>query len=473
MKRIDWSELRPQISLVWRLSLPAILTQITTIAMQYIDSAMVGALGANASAAIGLVSTSTWLLSGITYAITAGFSVQVAHHIGAKRDEDARTVVKHGLISALLISALLCALGAVISDPLPVWLGGSETIHRDASLYFLVFALELPFLQLNSLASSFLQCSGDMVTPSILTAAMCILDIIFNAIFIPKYGVLGAGIGTALACAVVCLVMLWCCCGRDKHLKLNRADKSRFDSSILKKALKIGLPVAVQEVATSGAMVITTMIIAPLGEIAIAANSFAVTAEGLCYMPGYGIGSAAATVVGRSVGAGEDELARRYGNICIGMGATIMGVLGLIMMFICPLLFAMLTPDPAVRELSAQVLRIELLAEPLFGASIVAAGALRGAGDTLVPSVINLATMWVVRIGLALILIKPLGLLGMWIAMAAELSTRGLLMLYRQRTSRFYAMYAGQSKERLSYPQAARWRRQLPPKKPEELPSGF
>lgn len=163
-------------------------------------------------------------------------------------------------------------------------------------------------------------------------------------------------------------------------------------------------------------------------------------------MPGYGIGSAAATVVGRSVGAGEDELARRYGNICIGMGATIMGVLGLIMMFICPLLFAMLTPDPAVRELSAQVLRIELLAEPLFGASIVAAGALRGAGDTLVPSVINLATMWVVRIGLALILIKPLGLLGMWIAMAAELSTRGLLMLYRQRTSRFYAMYAGQGK---------------------------
>lgn len=145
MKRIDWSELRPQISLVWRLSLPAILTQITTIAMQYIDSAMVGALGANASAAIGLVSTSTWLLSGITYAITAGFSVQVAHHIGAKHDEDARTVVKHGLISALLISTLLCALGAVISDPLPVWLGGSEAIHRDASLYFLVFALEMPF----------------------------------------------------------------------------------------------------------------------------------------------------------------------------------------------------------------------------------------------------------------------------------------------------------------------------------------
>ena len=431
MKRIDWSELRPQISLVWRLSLPAILTQITTIAMQYIDSAMVGALGANASAAIGLVSTSTWLLSGITYAITAGFSVQVAHHIGAKHDEDARTVVKHGLISALLISALLCALGAVISDPLPVWLGGSEVIHRDASLYFLVFALEIPFLQLNSLASSFIQCSGDMVTPSILTAAMCILDIIFNAIFIPKYGVLGAGIGTALACAVVCLVMLWCCCGRDKHLKLNRADKSRFDSSILKKALKIGLPVAVQEVATSGAMVITTMIIAPLGEIAIAANSFAVTAEGLCYMPGYGIGDAATTLVGQSYGAGRRELVKRFGYITVGLGMAVMSVMGVLMWIAAPWIMELMTPVAEIQSLGVESLRIEAWAEPMFAASIVAYGGFVGVGHTTVPAIMNFGSIWAVRLPLAWILARSMGLKGVWIAMCAELTFRGAIFLFR------------------------------------------
>lgn len=446
MKRLNWGELRPQIATVWRLSLPAILTQITTIVMQYIDSAMVGALGANASAAIGLVSTSTWLLGGITYAIAAGFSVQVAHHIGAGHDKDARTVVKHGVFSALCVSGLLCAIGLLISRPLPIWLGGDESIHNDATAYFLVFALMLPFSQLNSLSSSFLQCSGDMVTPSILNAAMCVLDVVFNAIFIPKYGVLGAGIGTALACAVVSLIMLWRCCFADKHLKFNRADKSRFDPAILKKAVKIGLPVAVQEMAMSGAMVVSTMIIAPLGAVAIAANSFAVTAESLCYMPGYGIGSAATTLVGRSVGAGEEQLAKRYGNICTAMGAAMMAGTGLIMMFICPLLFALLTPVESVRQLAAEILRIELIAEPLFGVSIVAAGALRGAGDTLVPSLLNLGSIWIVRIGLALILVKPLGLHGMWIAMAVELCVRGLLMLYRQRTSKFYAMYAGQGK---------------------------
>ena len=127
-------ELKSQIKEVWRLSLPAILTQITTIAMQYIDSAMVGALGANASAAIGLVASSTWLMNGITYAVSAGFSVQVAHHIGAQQDAQARNVVRHGLISALILSGFLCLLGALSSASLPVWLGGEAGICEDAAV---------------------------------------------------------------------------------------------------------------------------------------------------------------------------------------------------------------------------------------------------------------------------------------------------------------------------------------------------
>lgn len=441
MTRERWCALRPQLALVWRLSLPAILTQITTIVMQYIDSAMVGALGANASAAIGLVSTSTWLFSGVTYAVSAGFSVQVAHHIGAGEDAAARSVVRHGLAAALCMSGLLCLLGVLISGSLPRWLGGAPEIQMDASHYFLVFALMLPFSQLNSLTASFLQCSGDMLTPSILNAAMCALDVGFNALLIPRFGVLGAGIGTMLACAVVSLLMAWRCCLCSAQLRLNRREARAFQPEILKKALKIGTPVAVQEIAMSGAQVVSTAIIAPLGPVAIAANAFAVTAESLCYMPGYGIGSAATTLVGRSVGAGEEQLARRYGNICTAMGALLMGATGAVMMLLCPLVFRMLTPVAEVQSLAIQVLRLELLAEPLFGVSIVAAGALRGAGDTLVPSLLNLGSIWIVRLGLALLLVGPLGLRGMWIAMAVELCVRGLLMLWRQKTSKYYAIH--------------------------------
>lgn len=438
MPKQTWKTLAPQLRLVWQLSLPAILTQITTIAMQYIDSAMVGALGADASAAIGLVASSTWLFGGVTTAVSAGFSVQVAHRIGAGEDTEARTVVRHGLAAALTLAALLALLGLGICRQLPYWLGGGADICADASAYFLTFSLMLPFSQLNSLTAGFLQCAGDMVTPSVLNAVMCGLDVVCNALLIPHFGVLGAGMGTALACALVSLAMAWCCCVRNAQLRLRRGETHAFRPEILKKAFRIGAPVAVQEIAMNGAMVASTMILAPLGAAAIAANSFAVTAESLCYMPGYGVGSAATTLVGRSVGAGDAAQARRYGNICTALGGALMGCTGLLMMIFCPFVFRLLTPVAEIRALAAQVLRIGLLAEPLFGVSIAAAGALRGAGDTLVPSLLNLGSIWIVRLGLSLLLVGKLGLRGMWIAMAIELCVRGALMLWRQKTSKFY-----------------------------------
>lgn len=438
MPKQTWKTLAPQLRLVWQLSLPAILTQITTIAMQYIDSAMVGALGADASAAIGLVASSTWLFGGVTTAVSTGFSVQVAHRIGADEDTEARTVVRHGLAAALTLAALLALLGLGICRQLPCWLGGGAEICADASAYFLTFSLMLPFSQLNSLTAGFLQCAGDMVTPSVLNAVMCGLDVVCNALLIPHFGVLGAGVGTALACALVSLAMGWCCCVRNAQLRLRRGEAHAFRPEILKKAFRIGAPVAVQEIAMNGAMVASTMILAPLGAAAIAANSFAVTAESLCYMPGYGVGSAATTLVGRSVGAGDAVQARRYGNICTALGGALMGCTGLLMMIFCPFVFRLLTPVAEVRTLAAQALRIGLLAEPLFGVSIAAAGALRGAGDTLVPSLLNLGSIWIVRLGLSLLLVGKLGLRGMWIAMAIELCVRGTLMLWRQKTSKFY-----------------------------------
>ena len=307
-------ELKAQAREVWRLSLPAILTQITTIAMQYIDSAMVGALGANASASIGLVSTSTWLIGGIIGGVSAGlFRAGVAPHRRRGRPR-ARTVVRHGLVTGMLIAVILAALAALISEPLPRWLHGDEAIRADACAYFLTFALMVPFSQLNSLCASFLQSAGDMVSPSVLNAVMCVLDVFFNALFIPRCGVFGAGLGTASACAVVSLLMAAQCLLRNPHLHMRRKEKDTVRGAILKKAFRIGFPVALQEVFLCAAMVVQTRIIAPLGAVAVAANSFAVTAEGFCYMPGYGLGAAAATLVGRSVGAGETRLARQQGE---------------------------------------------------------------------------------------------------------------------------------------------------------------
>ena len=430
-------DLRSQISRVWRLSIPAILTQITTVAMQYIDSAMVGRLGANASASIGLVATSTWMMNGMTSAAVIGFSVQVAQHIGANEPFHARRVVKHGLVTTLLVSLLLMLTGISIAGSLPRWLGGEKALWRDSSAYFLLFAVTIPFMAMNGLAASFLQSAGNMLVPSLLNALMCVLDVIFNAIFIPKYGVLGAGIGTCLAVVVICFAELWYCCFRYEPLRLKRKEKCPWDMSILKRALRIGAPVWAESMAMSGAQVVSTTIIAPLGAVSMAAHALAITAESLCYMPGSGIATAASTLVGQSVGAKDYRLARRYGYITVAFGGMMMGLTGLIMYIAAPLVFRMLTPVREVQIVAAQILRIGLIAEPLFGAAMVASGALRGAEDTLVPSILNLFSMWFVRLGLAKTLVPRYGIHGMWMAMATELCVRGILMVSRLIRSKY------------------------------------
>lgn len=137
-----------QLRLTIQLSIPAIVAQLSSIIMQYIDAAMVGSLGAAPSAAIGLVSTTTWLFGGLCSAAATGFSVQVAHRIGAGDMSGARKVLRQALTATFIFSLLLATTGSAISGSLPHWLGGDAAIRKDSSLYFLIFSLFLPALQM-------------------------------------------------------------------------------------------------------------------------------------------------------------------------------------------------------------------------------------------------------------------------------------------------------------------------------------
>lgn len=439
---------REQLRLTIQLSIPAIMAQISSIVMQYIDAAMVGNLGALDSASIGLVSSSTWLFGGLCSAASIGFTVQVAQRIGAGEDEQARNIVKQGLLSVLLFSCLLMAIGTMISGQLPIWLGGEPDICTNASRYFMVYAAFLPVMQLNHTAGGMIQCSGNMKLPSILHILMCFLDVLFNMILIfptrnvmlagisfkiygAGLGVMGAALGTAFAELVIVSVMLFYLLFASPMLRLRKNEKLHFGAEELKRAVKISIPVGFEQVVMCGAQIMSTKIVAPLGTIAIAANSFSVTAESLCYMPGYGIGTAATTLIGQSIGAGRKDLTRRFGWLTTGLGMLIMTGSGILLFIFAPFMIGILSPDQAIRELGAAVLRIEAFAEPMYAASIVATGVFRGAGDTFIPSCINLFSMWCVRIPLGALLAPHFGLHGVWVAMCIELCVRGVLFLIR------------------------------------------
>ena len=175
---------RAGLSLVWLLSLPTILAELSAILMEYIDAAMVGRIGAEGAAAIGLVASSTWLFWGVLRAASTGFSVLVAQEIGARRFRSARSILAQGLAASTAVAAAAGLAGAAIAPALPRWLGGSEAIAADATRYFLLYMLALPVLQVPVLCSRMLQAAGDMRTAGAVNVLMCALDVVFNFLFI-------------------------------------------------------------------------------------------------------------------------------------------------------------------------------------------------------------------------------------------------------------------------------------------------
>ena len=293
-----------RLRLIVNLSIPSILAQISSTVMFFIDASMVGHLGARQSAAIGLVESSSWLFGGLISSASMGFSVQVAHYIGANDFSNARRVLRQSLVCCGLWSLMILCIAVGISPFLPYWLGGGADIAPEATLYFAVFGAALPFFQLESLAGSMLKCSGDMKIPSMLNIMMCVLDVGFNYLFIFIFGlgVLGAALGTLTAFVITACMMAWFLLFRSKGLTIfgKKAEESTHNRSsfrpqedTIRTAFKIGAPMGFQHLLMGSAQIVSTMIVAPLGNIAIAANSFAITVESLCYMPGYGIAEAA------------------------------------------------------------------------------------------------------------------------------------------------------------------------------------
>lgn len=438
-----------QLKLTAQLSWPAMMAQLSSMLMQYIDAAMVGRLGADPSAAVGLVSTSLWLFWGICSAVTTGFSVQVAHSIGASDHSRARRILRQSIVACLIFSLIVVAIGAAIAYPLPHWLGGEEAVCHQASVYFLTFVLALPLLTLNYLGGGMLRASGNMKLPGTINVLMCILDVVFNfflifpsrelsafglSLWMPGagLGVLGAALGTVAAEIVSAALMMFFLCFRQKDLEISKERGSfRPTGDVLRKALKVSAPMTLEHAVICGAQIAVTVIVAPLGVMAIAANAFAVTAESLCYMPGYGIADAATTLVGHSYGAKRKDLAKKFGYITVGLGMATMTLMGVIMYVFAPEAMALMSPVRDIIDLGASALRIEAFAEPMFAASIVAYGVMVGVGDTVLPAIMNFSSIWLVRVPLAAWLAPTMGLNGVWLAMCIELCFRGAIFLWR------------------------------------------
>ena len=446
--------LRETAQVALTLSIPSILEQLVVTAMEYIDAAMVGHIGAGATAAIGIVSSSTWLLNGILLGLSTAFSIQIAQYLGADRQADARGVLRQAMLFNLAAGLAAAGFGVGISGHLPGWLGADASLQADASAYFAIWSAALPLTIAMGMYTAMLRATGDALTPSLISVLVCALDVVFNFFLINPtreltlFGrsvtvwgagleVPGAALGTALSTIIGGALTLGILLLRDGPLCIRKPGSWKITRSCLVNLWRVGAPLAAERAALSSAQVLLVRIVSGLGTVAIAANSLGVSAESLCYMAGYGIQDAAIALIGQAVGAHRKDMAKRFAWLCTAMGVGIMALSGVGLFVFAPALMSIFTADAAVIALGVRVLRIEAFAEPMFGASIVASGAMQGAGDSTACFLLNLFSMWGIRLTLAFFLAPRFGLVGVWGAMCFELCIRGLLFLIRLARGRW------------------------------------
>lgn len=421
------------LSLAW----PTMLEQLMQTAVQYIDTAMVGTLGTQATAAVGSTTTVNWLISSSISALSVGFLSFIAKALGAKDEQSAKRAVSQAVLAVLVVGSLFTVLILSLSSVVPTLMQVDSSIRELSALYF--FILYIPMLPrtANIIFGTVLRAAGDTKTPMKVGVLVNLINVVFNFLLIyptrtvtllsMRFTMYGAGlgvIGAAIASAIaflaggICItVALW------RHPTVSpRGQSLRPDMSILRPCLRVALPNMFQRFGTSLGYVAFASMINSLGEIATAAHTIANTVESAFYIPGYGMQTAAATLSGNAYGANDQKKMRDLSSMFIPIEIGLMLLSGACLFASAPTLMRLFSSSEEVITLGSTVLRMVAVSEPFYGFSIIVEGMMQGVGKTREPFAFNIAGMWLVRILGTFICTQLLhmGLVSAWACMIAH-----------------------------------------------------
>ena len=435
------------LGMIWALAWPTMLEQLMSTAVQYVDAAMVGRLGAQATAAVGATTTVSWLIGSTVSALGIGFLSFIAQAYGADDRARAARTSSQAVLAVLFSGTLFTVIPLLLSRRVPVWMHAAPEIQQVASQYFAILYMPMLARAASTIFGTALRATGDSKTPMRAGLAMNLVNVVLNflliyesrtvralglSIWLPGagMGVIGAAIASAVSYAVG---GVWITCALWKHPVISpRGQRLRPDWEVLRPCLKVALPSALQRFGTSFGYVAFASMINALGTIPLAAHSIANTVESAFYIPGYGMQTAAATLIGNALGARDERLMRRLARMLVGIEMVLMVVSGGLLFIFAPGMMSLFTIDAAVIALGATVLRMVAVSEPFFGVAIILEGMLQGTGNTMAPFVFNIIGMWGVRILGTFVCTRLLhmGLVAAWACMIAHNLLLFLLLTY-------------------------------------------
>lgn len=439
------------------LAWPVLVEQIFTTLVSFADTAMVGSLGAGATASVSISNSPTFLLNGIVMSLGVGITALVARATGAGDKELVQKLMRHAILALLYVGLPIALLIIGLHRMIPMWMGADVDILDTAATYNLITGFGRPFMIASMILNSAFRGYGDTKTPMVLNLVMNLVNVIFNFLLIyptrvitvlgfsftmfgAGWGVAGAAAATALGMFLSGVMALYVAFRKSNPYRIVLSKGGLLpDKALTKQIFNISLPAMLERICMSSSGILVTSSVALLGTVNIAANSLCLSAESLSYMPAFAFQMAITTLVGQSLGAKKPKLAETFVTTTQIMGAAVMVLTGIGLFVFAEPIIGIFTPDKEVIAIAAECLKLLAFIQPPQLMAWVYGGALRGAGDTKSVFYIGAATNWGVRTLFSVLAIRVLHmpLFAIYVVMCAEILIRLLLVWLRYRSGKW------------------------------------
>ncbi len=430
---------------IFKLAIPAIAEMLLHTLVWTVDTAMVGRLTPVDMSGVNLGASIMFTIAHIVGAIGVGATALIARNIGAKDTERAEYIAGLSLSLGTILAFIMGFLGiiltktiftAIVKDPAVIDIGTQYTRIVFTGLFFLIPQM---------ITTSVLRAAGNTVVPMVAALVANTFNIVGDYVLIfgkfgfPALGAKGAAIATAGAQAVGFIICLIYLIKGTQGVKIRRKNLFRFHKESLRSLVRLSIPAGMSEFMNEGSRLVSSFWIARLGTVAFAANSLAVAAESISFMPGFGFAVAATTLVGQNLGAGEYDMAKIAAKRCVIYSSALMGIVGLAFYIFPFYIMRVFSSDIGTVDLASICIRIAAFEQIPIAVGMALSGVLKGAGDTKGPYRISLITNFLVRLPLifAIVFLIEGHIAYVWVATTLQYVVEATLMIYRYRAGQW------------------------------------
>lgn len=431
---------------LWTIGLPTIIEQILQTIVQYVDTAMVGHIGADASAAVGLTMTVCWVFYGCMYAFSLGLLSWISRFNGEERPDLAHRTSVQSIWILAVFGVIETIVALSISGPLPKWMGGDPNLYADASAYFFIVSTPMIFRGAIILFGNCLRANKDMKTPMATNIVVNVLNIILNQLLIGAYteftiaghlihipgagmGVRGAAVATASSVVVggIIMTLAWI----RNPMTTPKGMEIKLDKPIMKEVIDVSIPLFGERIVMGMGYVVFAALIAAIDIVSLATHTIILNMEEIFYAPGYGIQTAVSTLTGNAAGRKNEREISQVTIVGLMFSLSIIVAMCAGVLYMAEPIMRIFSIDERVVALGVRVMPVLIISEPVFATLVIFEGVFRGMGETRVPFLISLFTMWGIRIFSTYIVTRYFNgdLISVWICMNLDNAVRAALLI--------------------------------------------